>query len=103
MIADHYNAHDLYRLPTYKWLLLRKLVLLIPKKGPKISSDSNKIVKRAIRGMLPNHRQGRGKEIFSKIKCYNNLPEKLKNEKITELTKSKSVKFITLKELSNKL
>ena len=30
-------------------------------KGPKHSKSSDKIVKRTIRGMLPDHRKGRGK------------------------------------------
>ena len=35
-------------------------------KGPKHSRNSEKIVKRTIRGMLPDHRKGRGKEVFKK-------------------------------------
>ena len=31
-------------------------------KGPKHHADSEKIAKRAIRGMLPNFREGRGRE-----------------------------------------
>ena len=50
-------------------------------KGPKVSRTSEKIVKRAIRGMLPNHRKGRGKEIFKKIKCYSGIPKELEGEK----------------------
>ncbi len=37
-------------------------------KGPKHSRTSDKIVKRTIRGMLPDHRKGRGKIAFKKIK-----------------------------------
>ena len=37
-------------------------------KGPKISRASEKIVKRAIRGMLPDHREGRGREAFKRIR-----------------------------------
>jgi len=50
-------------------------------KGPKVSRLSERIVKRAIRGMLPNHRQGRGKEAFKRIKCYTGVPEDYKESK----------------------
>ncbi len=35
-------------------------------KGPKYSMTSEKIVKRTIRGMIPNYRRGRGKIAFEK-------------------------------------
>jgi len=35
-------------------------------KGPRVSQMPEKIVKKAIRGMLPNHRWGRGKEVLQK-------------------------------------
>ena len=56
--------------------------------GPLVSKTNEKIVKRTIRGMLPNFREGRGKEAFKKIRCYNLVPreydaqEKIKLEKI---------------------
>ena len=52
--------------------------------GPKISRLSYKIVKRAIRGMLPEHREGRGRVAWKKIKCYNGTPKEFESaEKIT--------------------
>ncbi len=50
-------------------------------KGPKVSRLSERIVKRAIRGMLPNHRKGRGKEALKKIKCYVGMPEEYEKSK----------------------
>lgn len=50
-------------------------------KGPKVSRTSEKIVKRAIRGMLPNYRLGRGKEMFGKIKCYVGIPKEFESSK----------------------
>ncbi len=50
-------------------------------KGPKISRLSEKIVKRAIRGMLPNHRKGRGKEALKRIKCYRGIPKEYEETK----------------------
>lgn len=71
-------------------------------KGPKISRLTERIVKRAIRGMLSNHRKGRGKIAYNKIKCYTNVPEEFKSaEKINLKGKEKS-KFITVKEISDK-
>ena len=49
--------------------------------GPKVSRLSERIVKRAIRGMLPNHRKGRGKEAFKKIKCYAGMPSEYEKPK----------------------
>ena len=50
-------------------------------KGPKVSRTSEKIVKRSIRGMLPNHRKGRGKEVLGKIKCYSGVPKEFEESK----------------------
>ena len=50
-------------------------------KGPKLSKTSEKIVKRAIRGMLPDHRKGRGKIAYKKIKCYTGVPKEFQEAK----------------------
>ena len=50
-------------------------------KGPKVSRLSERIVKRAIRGMLPNHREGRGKEAFKRIKCYQGVPKEFEQSR----------------------
>jgi large subunit ribosomal protein L13 len=68
-------------------------------KGPKISRNPERIVKRAIRGMLPTHRRGIGKDAFSRIRCYNKMPKEFENEKKVEYEKSISSKFIRIKEL----
>ncbi|MFC1682394.1 50S ribosomal protein L13, partial [Nanoarchaeota archaeon] len=52
-------------------------------KGPKISRSMDKIVKRVIRGMLPNHREGRGKETYKRIRCYIGVPKELLYSKLT--------------------
>lgn len=54
-------------------------------KGPKHSRLSHLIVKRAIRGMLPNHRKGRGKIALKRIKCYSGEPEEFKAKGKVEL------------------
>ena len=50
-------------------------------KGPKVSRLSEKIVKRAIRGMLPNHRKGRGKEALKRVNCYVGVPKEYEESK----------------------
>lgn len=69
-------------------------------KGPKISRTPEKIVKKAIQGMLPDHRKGRGKEASKKIKCYTGVPEKFKEEKKITSGKEKNIKFIKINELT---
>jgi large subunit ribosomal protein L13 len=58
-------------------------------KGPKHSKLNYKIVKRTIRGMLPNHRKGRGKIAYRAIKCYNDTPEEFKDSKKITFEKKK--------------
>ncbi len=69
-------------------------------KGPKLGKTSEKIVKRAIRGMLPNHRFGRGRIAFKRIKCYSKVPtEFLESEKVI-VDKSKKLKFSKVREFT---
>lgn len=68
-------------------------------KGPKISRNSEKIVKRAIRGMLPTHRQGRGKEALKKVRCYSKIPKEFEESKKILAGKEKINKFSKVKEL----
>ncbi len=49
--------------------------------GPKISRSSEKIVKKTIRGMLPNYRTGRGRVAFKRIKCYVGVPKEFEASK----------------------
>ena|SRR3989344_2731131 len=70
-------------------------------KGPRVSKSSDRIVKRVIRGMLPDHRIGRGKEALKKIKCYTGVPKEFENKKKISAGKEKGIKLITVKELVN--
>ena len=54
-------------------------------KGPIHIKVSERIVKRAIRGMLPNHREGRGKIAFARIRCYNKVPAEYEEKKKIEM------------------
>jgi len=71
-------------------------------KGPKHSKTSEKIVKRTIRGMLPNHRKGRGKIAYKKIKCYVGIPKEFQDAKKINLKKEKINKSIQVKDISIK-
>ena len=68
-------------------------------KGPKYSRLSEKIVKRAIRGMLPNFRNGRGKEAYKRIKCYVGIPKEFEDKKRIISGKEKKTKFIRVKDI----
>ena len=72
-------------------------------KGPYHSKDTEKILKRAIRGMLPDYRLGRGREAWKRILCFNGVPEEYKNEKFVKLKEKPSAKHISLEELKKKL
>jgi large subunit ribosomal protein L13 len=79
----------------------------VPLKGPYYPRQSDAIVKRSIRGMLPYKTQ-RGKQAFARIKCYVAVPENLTKEKATtikEANKKKlpTVKYVTVRQISTYL
>ncbi|PIO08382.1 50S ribosomal protein L13 [Candidatus Pacearchaeota archaeon CG10_big_fil_rev_8_21_14_0_10_34_12] len=69
-------------------------------KGPKYSRLSERIVKRAIRGMIPNHRRGRGKEAFGRIKCFSGIPKEFEGKKMEKFEGKEKRKYIKVKEVS---
>ena len=69
-------------------------------KGPKHSRTSEKIVKRTIRGMMPGHRFGRGRQAFKRIKCYNGVPKEFENIKKIVAGKEKPIKFSKVEEFT---
>jgi len=68
-------------------------------KGPKVSRTNKQIVRRAIRGMLPDFRTGKGKEAFKRIKCYEGVPKEFEESKKILSGKKKQSKFIKVKEI----
>ena len=64
---------------------------------------SEKIVKRAIRGMLPSHRTGRGREAFEKIRGYVGVPKEFESRKKISAGKEKGYKFIEVGKIQNSL
>ena len=69
-------------------------------KGPKHARASEKMVKRAIRGMLPNFRWGRGREAWKRIKCYTGIPKEFEGKKIETIKMQKKNKFSKVKDFS---
>lgn len=72
-------------------------------KGPKYSKIPYMMLKRGIRGMLPDHRRGQGKQAFSRIRCYSKVPTEFEGQKMIKAGHTKPKKFILLKELSEKI
>ena len=68
--------------------------------GQKISRLPERIVKHAIRGMLPNYRKGRGKEAFKRIKCYKGIPKEFEDKKMIKAGKEKGDKFVYVGSIS---
>jgi len=69
-------------------------------KGPKHPATSEKIVKRVIRGMLPNFREGRGRIAYKKIRCYNGIPKEFEEMKLIQLNTGKKMKTSKVKEFT---
>ncbi len=72
-------------------------------KGPKYSRNPYQMLKRGIRGMLPDFRGGQGKQAFNRIKCYEGVPKEFENEKMMKINALKKLKYIVLKELSERI
>lgn len=73
-------------------------------KGPFISRLPDRIVRRAVRGMLP-YKQDRGRKAYERIMCYVGIPESLKDTKTVSvdsahISKLRNENYITVKEVS---
>ena len=71
-------------------------------RGPNFPRNPERIVKRAIRGML-QYKQGRGRTALKKVMCYNEIPHEYKDSKKITMPKEFKIKTITLKELSERI
>ncbi|MFH1365243.1 MAG: 50S ribosomal protein L13 [archaeon] len=69
-------------------------------KGPRHSRPSYMIVKRTIRGMLPDHRTGTGRDAFKRIKCYVGFPEEFKDKKTIKIVGKEKNKFIKVEYIA---
>jgi large subunit ribosomal protein L13 len=81
----------------------REINQIKPRKGPFYSKCTDRIMKRCVRGMLPDFRLGRGKEALKRVKCYNGLPEEFAKEKLMKVETKVPRKIMTLQELSRRM
>ena len=73
-------------------------------KGPFVSRTPDKIVRRAIRGIV-DYKKYRGMQAYKKIRCFVSIPERYKHEKIESLemahiNKLPNLKYVKVKEIS---
>lgn len=69
-------------------------------KGPRHTFSPEKIMKRAVRGMIPNHKGGRGRSALKDIKCYNDVPSAYEKDKKITMEKDNVMKSISLLEVA---
>jgi large subunit ribosomal protein L13 len=80
----------------------RALNTIKPRKGPFFSKSTEKIMKRCVRGMLPDFRLGRGKVAVKKVKCYNGIPAEFAKEKFMKINAKVPTVAMTITELSRR-
>ena len=68
-------------------------------KGPYGSKVPERMLRRAVRGMLP-WPKSRGREAFRIVKCFNEVPFEYKDKKMLSFKKEMKGKYLTLKQLS---
>jgi large subunit ribosomal protein L13 len=71
-------------------------------KGPKPSKLGERMVKKTIRGMLPDFRMGRGRQAWKRIKCYTGIPNEFEGKKMEKIKSDKKNKFIRIEDVSKK-
>ena len=71
----------------------------VVKQGPYTPKKPAGLMRRAIRGMLP-WKKPRGKEAFTRVKCYEDYPEDIKGEVLAVSDKIKATKLTTLKRMT---
>ncbi len=71
----------------------------VVKQGPYTPKKPAGLMRRAVRGMLP-WKKARGREAFSRVKCYEDYPEDIKGEVLQVPEKIKATKLTTLKRIT---
>lgn len=71
-------------------------------RGPHFPNIPERVVKRAIRGMLP-HRQERGLKAFKLVRCYNDIPVAFAQAKTISFKTEKEIPMMSLEELKKEL
>jgi len=74
--------------------------------GPFIHRSSDRLVRRAIRGMIP-YKTPSGKEAFQNIMCYIGVPESVQGEKMEDfdcdVNDTGNLNYVTMIEISKQL
>ncbi len=78
-----------------------------PYKGPFFPRASDRLVRRAIRGMLP-YKQEKGKKAYKEVMCYVGIPEQFKGQKLetvaaANVSKLKNYKYMEIGVLAKLL
>jgi len=96
------NKYNIYEKYKRKFDLGRN-----PYKGPFFPRASDRLIKRAVRGMLP-YKKEKGEKAYKSIMCYVGVPENFKGQNLETLPKANvsklnNYKYITVGELSKHL
>lgn len=87
-------------------LVLEKYLIRIrrgnPHGGPFFPRQPHRILRRAIRGMIP-YKKPEGRRALKRLKIYVGTPEEFKNKEVTKIKEKKRCKYITLLELSKRI
>ena len=75
-----------------------------PFKGPYFPTTPDRILRRTVRGMLP-WKIHRGKDAYKRVMCYLGVPDGLQGKEVitlkqADIAKTKSLRYLTLAELS---
>ncbi len=77
-----------------------------PLKGPFHPRESDQILKRTIRGMLPYHKR-KGKEAYQRLVVFKDFPENLRERKTEVIPKTQTINpkaaYLSLGELNSKI
>ncbi len=79
----------------------------IPLKGPYYPKQPDRIVRRAVRGMLP-YKKPKGSDAFSRVMCYIGVPVKLKGKELQTIESAdakrlQTQRFITIGEICREI
>jgi len=78
-----------------------------PYKGPFFPRASDRLVRRAIRGMLP-YKQEKGRNAYKLVMCYVGIPSKFREQKLetipgANVSKLPNYRYVSIGELSKQL
>ncbi len=79
----------------------------VPRKGPFFPKQSDRLVRRTIRGMLP-YKKPRGAEAFKRVMCYKGVPFELEGKPFTDVpgadaSKLKNLKYLEVQRICKEL